>query len=328
MKSDGSSPLALTVNMDKVPLFEHLILPPNLQAKFSGDISGTLPISYNNNQLTIQNATMRSSGGGSFTLNNRTNQSGNTKLTRTDQQTTYSFKEPEVTFSRLANGATTVDFALKEFHQKSGSNEFEFAKPKGTIRFAENPQAPDLMRLSNFSTNFFGGTVTINDFVYDVKKQEGETTVQLSNMPLQKLLDLQGTKKVYATGALKGNIPIKLTNGKVEIPDGALLSQESGQIIYATSAEERAAAHQSLRTTYDVLSNFLYQQLSTTLSMTPDGQSTLAIRLKGTNPDMYGKRPIELNLNVQQNLLDLMRTLSISSEIEQAISDKTTQQKK
>uniref|UniRef100_Q3ARR8 Dicarboxylate transport domain-containing protein n=1 Tax=Chlorobium chlorochromatii (strain CaD3) TaxID=340177 RepID=Q3ARR8_CHLCH len=326
-KTDASSPLVATVTLDKVKLFEHLILPANLHGSLYGDLSGKVPLTYQNDQLSISNATLRSSGGGSFTLNNA-QQSSNNNLSRSDQQTTYAFSEPALTFSHLANGATTVDFTLNEFRQKSGSNDFKFGNPKGTIHFAENPREPDVMRLSNFSTNFFGGKIALNEFVYDIKKQEGETIVQLSNMPLQKLLDLQGTKKVYATGALKGNIPIKLKKGTVEIPDGALLAQESGQIIYATSPEERAAAHQSLRTTYEVLSNFLYQQLSTSLTMTPDGQSTFAIRLKGTNPDMYGARPVELNLNVQQNLLDLMRTLSISSEIEQAISDKTTQQQK
>ncbi len=62
--------------------------------------------------------------------------------------------------------------------------------------------------------------------------------------------------------------------------------------------------------------------------MDPDGQSVIALHLKGRNPDYQNGRPIEINLTIRQNLLDLMRSLSISSSIEQAISEKALQKKK
>ncbi len=145
---------------------------------------------------------------------------------------------------------------------------------------------------------------------------------------MQKILDLQGTKKIFATGSIKGDIPIKLKNERFEIIDGGMKAEQSGQIIYTTTPEERAAANQGLRTTYEALSNFLYVQLTSSISMAPNGQSIITIHLKGTNPEFQGGRPIELNLNVQQNLLDLMRALSISSNVEQIISDKSLQLQK
>jgi hypothetical protein len=159
-------------------------------------------------------------------------------------------------------------------------------------------------------------------------KNRAETVLQLNNIPLQKLLDLQGTKKVYATGTVKGSIPVKISGPAVEIMDGAMIAESDGQIIYATTPEERALANQGLRTTYEALSNFLYIQLTSSISMASDGKSVLAIRLKGHNPDFQGGRPVELNLNVEQNLLDLMRSLSISSNVEQIISEKALQKSK
>ena len=47
-----------------------------------------------------------------------------------------------------------------------------------------------------------------------------------------------------------------------------------------------------------------------------------------SNPDFQGGRPIELNLNVEQNLLDLMRSLSISSNVEQIITEKALKMQK
>ena len=117
-------------------------------------------------------------------------------------------------------------------------------------------------------------------------------------------------------------------NGKLfEIKDAGINAEQSGQIIYATTPEERAAANQGLRTTYEALSNFLYVELLSSINMSPDGNSTMTIKIKGNNPDFRSGRPIELNLNVQQNLLDLMRSLSISSNIEQIISEKALQKR-
>jgi hypothetical protein len=159
-------------------------------------------------------------------------------------------------------------------------------------------------------------------------KKSGETMLQVNNIPLQKLLDLQGTKKIYATGNVKGSIPIKMSGDLFAITNGGMNAEQAGQIIYATTPEERAAANQGLRTTYEALSNFLYVQLISSINMAPDGKSTITIQLKGTNPDFQGGRAIELNLNVEQNLLDLMRSLSISSNVEQVISEKALQMQK
>ncbi|NTU97136.1 MAG: hypothetical protein HGA62_04880, partial [Chlorobiaceae bacterium] len=80
--------------------------------------------------------------------------------------------------------------------------------------------------------------------------------------------------------------------------------------------------------TYEALSNFLYVQLHSSISMAPDGKSIITIRLRGNNPDFQGGRLVEMNINVEQNLLDLLRSLSISSGIEQIISEKAVLKKK
>ena len=197
--------------------------------------------------------------------------------------------------------------------------------PEGTLSLFHNRHKPNLVSLSNFTTGFLDGTVALQNIDYDMSRKEGETTLLLNNIPLQKMLDLQGTKKIYATGTVKGKIPVKMKSETFEIQNGGMNAEQSGQIIYATTPEERAASNQGLRTTYEALSNFLYVQLVSSISMTPNGQSVITINLKGSNPDFQAGRPVELNLNVQQNLLDLMRTLSISSNVEQIISEKSLQ---
>ena len=71
------------------------------------------------------------------------------------------------------------------------------------------------------------------------------------------------------------------------------------------------------------MEDFRYHTLQTKVSYQPDGQLDLSIRLQGKSPRIDSNRPIHLNLNVEQNLLYLLKSLgysgAISQEIEKAI---------
>lgn len=322
--------IPVTLKLNNINALDRIKLHGDFKGSLSGSVSGTLPLVMGKQGFMIRKARLRSSGGGTITV-------APPKLKRSaterifgvpDQEADYSFKSPDILFTRHYDGKIAMDFSLGELKRKTGSGEILLTAPKGILAMWQNRKYPDLVTLSNFHAGFFDGTIAISSVEYDMAKNKAETVLHLNNIPLQKLLDLQGTKKIYATGTVKGSIPVKISGTVIEIMDGIMSAESDGQIIYATTPEERALANQGLRTTYEALSNFLYIQLASSISMAPDGKSILTIRLKGNNPDFQGGRPVELNLNVEQNLLDLMRSLSISSNVEQIITEKALQKNK
>jgi len=317
------------VKLNDIKLLERMRLLGNFKGNLKGGISGTIPLSITGNSFAIKNGTLQSRGGGSVTIIPPTKQQTPAELMfgKKSAEATYAFSEPELQFSRSTDGKATINFSLKSLQQKNSSGEMSLTSPKGRLSLWQNHLNPDLVTLSDFSTGVLDGTITLQRLDYDMAKKEGETTLQISHILIQKLLDLQGSKKIYATGHIKGNIPVKIKNESFEILDGKLTSEQNGQIIYATSLEERTAANPALRITYEALSNMLYAQLLSSINMSADGKSLMTIQLKGTNPDFQRGRPVELNLSVQQNLGDLMRSLSISSDIEQSISEKALKKK-
>ncbi len=317
------------VRLNDIKLLDRMRLLGNFKGNLKGGISGTIPLSITNNSFAIKNGTLQSRGGGSVTIIPQKKQQtpGELMFGPKSAEATYSFSEPELRFSRSSDGKATISFSLKSLQQKNSSGEMSLASPKGTLSLWHNHLNPDIVTLSDFSTGVLDGTIALQRLDYDMAKKEGETTLQINHILIQKLLDLQGSKKIYATGHIKGNIPVKIKNESFEILDGKLTSEQNGQIIYATSLEERTAANPALRITYEALSNMLYAQLLSSINMSADGKSLMTIQLKGTNPDFQRGRPVELNLSVQQNLGDLMRSLSISSDIEQAISEKAVKKK-
>ena len=314
----------LTLKLNNIKVLDRVRLHGDFKGSLKGQVSGTIPLSIAKNGFSISNAHLHSPGGGTITVAPplKRRSVGERILGQQKPDADYTFNEPDIVLNLSFNGSSSIGFTLKKLLRKTEGGELLLISPKGTLSLRQNPLNLNIASLSDFSAEFFGGRLALTRLDYDMQKQEGETMLQLDNISLQKLLDLQGTKKVFATGTVRGTIPVKLKNGVFEIKDGGMNAEQSGQIIYATTPEERAAANQGLRTTYEALSNFLYVQLLSSINMAPDGKSAITIQLKGTNPDFQNGRSIELNLNVEQNLLDLMRSLSISSNVEQIITEK------
>jgi hypothetical protein len=329
--SAKKSDAAITITLNDIKLLDRLRLLGDLKGSLNGGISGTVPLSLTKNSFAIVDGKLQSKGGGNVTITPPPPAKRQTTAERLFGQekgeATYTFSQPELLFSRAANGSTTVSFALKQLQQKNASGAMDFIAPKGTIQFGHERTNPNIITLSDFSVGVLDGKIALQRIDYDMLKKEGTSTVQLTHMPLQKLIDFQGAKKIYATGWLKGTLPIKLKNETFEIINGTLNAEDRGQIIYTTTTEERAASNPGLRMTYDILSNFLYTDMLSSVNMAPDGKSSMAIQLKGANPDFQAGRSVELNFAIQQNLRDLMRSLSISSDVEQIISDKATEKK-
>lgn len=316
--------MPLTLTLNKVNLLDRLRFHGDLKGSLKGAVSGTIPLLIRENGWAVRNAHLVSDGGGTITIAPPVPRQTVTEriFGPPRQDAEYTFSTPDLYISRYYDAETLIRFRLKELKRKTQSGELLLTSPKGTLTMWKNKRNPDLITISDFKTGFFDGTASVDKADYDLAKKETRTNLQFSGISLQKLLDLQGTKKIYATGTLKGTIPITMKNQVFSIDKGVMNAETTGQIIYSTTPEERAAAHQSLRTTYEALSNFLYVNLKGDVSMESDGKSVISLELKGNNPDFQGGRPVNLNLTVQQNLLDLMRSFSISSNIEQIISEK------
>jgi len=322
----------LTLKFDKVNALERVHLRGDFKGFLKGQVNGTLPLSISKEGFSIRNARVQSSGGGQLTFAPLATQNNSAERSVFGRQraknSDYTVNEPSLLINRSFNGTISINFALNKVLRQTDGAELLLLSPKGKLMLLHDRKNLDMLSLSDCSAGLFGGRIAVEQLDYDMAKKRGETTLQLNKIPLQKLLDLQGTSKLYATGNVMGKIPVKINGELFEIMNGEVNAEQSGQIIYATTPEERAAANEGLRFTYEALSNFLYAKLLSSITMAPDGYSVITIKLRGSNPEFKNGRPVELNLKVEQNLLDLMQSLSISSNIEQSISEKVLQRQK
>ncbi|HHE32289.1 MAG TPA: hypothetical protein ENL07_06595 [Chlorobaculum parvum] len=313
-----------TITFSDVSLLDRLGLKGEFSGKTSGRISGTIPFKLTRSGVTITNAKLTAKGSSTILQTIPIQPSSDDELfsKATNSDVEWTFSNPAVTLNRKAAGKMPMNIKLKSLKRKTSGGELLLTSPQGTLTMFARPGKPSLISLSGFSAGLLDGTVSINHMDYDLETKHTETRVQLSGIPIQSLLDLQGASKLSATGTIRAEIPLLLDNDTFSIPEGSMDAETKGTIIYSTTPEERAAAGAGMRLTYEALDNFFYSELISTISMKPNGDSVISIKLKGRNPDFQENRPVNLNLTIQQNLLDLFRSLTLSSDIEEAISKK------
>lgn len=81
------------------------------------------------------------------------------------------------------------------------------------------------------------------------------------------------------------------------------------------SVRSLATTDRTTKMALDILSDLRYRQLLIGLDAEPDGEMSLRIELKGHNPAYENGRPIEFNLNIEENVLKLLYSLRMADEI-------------
>ncbi|RXK84355.1 hypothetical protein EST62_09910 [Chlorobaculum sp. 24CR] len=320
-----SGKAATTIKIDNAPILDRIRLLGDFSGAMNGRISGAIPIRLSRDGIAISNARLTAQGGGTIRqkLPRQAASDADALFPKSaSSEVLWKFGDPVVTLNREAAGRLKIDAALKSIERTTGGGELLLTSPKGALTMFARPGKPSLLTLSGFSAGLLGGSVSVERMEYNLDTKRAKTVVQLDGIPIQSLLDLQGASKLSATGTIRAAIPVVLDNGAFSIPDGSMDAEKNGLIVYSSTPEERAAAGAGLRLTYEALGNFFYSELVSTITMTPDGDSRISIQLKGRNPEFQNNRPVNLNLNIEQNLLDLFRSLTLSSDIEQAISEK------
>ena len=69
----------------------------------------------------------------------------------------------------------------------------------------------------------------------------------------------------------------------------------------------------------DALTDFQYHKLDVSTDYQPGGNLILRVSLKGKNPNWQSGRPVNLNLNLEENIPALLRGLQLSGEITERV---------
>jgi hypothetical protein len=176
--------------------------------------------------------------------------------------------------------------------------------------------------------DILGGTFSSDNFIFDLNKKTNHFTIKTSDIDLAKIVETQQLDSIEVTGRVDGTIPIEISEQGLSIEHGALVNAvRAGTIRYNPAAgSEQLRQNPLTAIALDALKDFRYSHLSADVNFVPDGTLTVDLQLQGTSPGLDTNRPVHLNINTEQNLTALLKSLRFAQGISDRIDEKVRRQ--
>jgi len=173
-----------------------------------------------------------------------------------------------------------------------------------------------------------GGTFSADDFIYDLNREHNRFIIAASDIDLAAIIEAQQLENIEVTGKVDGTVPIVISNQGVVVEHGAFSNKiREGTIRYNPAAGSEQLKHNPLtKIALDALKDFHYNHLSADVNFMPKGTLTVNIQLKGNSPELDTNRPVHLNINTEQNLLSLLKSLRFAEGVSVNIDRKVRRQ--
>jgi hypothetical protein len=177
------------------------------------------------------------------------------------------------------------------------------------------------VHISNTTALALDASLKLDDFTITLSPLSGHSVIYFSKLPLNNILALEQQPSLVGTGTLAGKLPFSFKGDKLWIKDGDIYSTDSGYIRYSANDNVRAYAktNKGLEIALNVLEDFHYKVLSIDANYTPDGKLILRNKLSGKNPNWQQGQPIEFAINIEENVLQLLKTLQFSDQLSEKI---------
>lgn len=179
-----------------------------------------------------------------------------------------------------------------------------------------------LLTMNNLSFSLLGGKVVGNDVDIDLNSDMHNMVLVVVGLDLAQIVALQQVDGLSATGRIDGYVPITITTEGVKITDGKIVSQpQGGQIKYTpaggTAEIEKSAVGSEF--VFRIIEDLNYDSLVIDVNYEESGEMEMVLALKGMSPKVDKKRPVHFNLNLQQNVLKLLRGLRYAEGLSEDI---------
>jgi hypothetical protein len=162
---------------------------------------------------------------------------------------------------------------------------------------------------------------------YDEKERRNRSTsfgvpVAITGLNIEELLALYPQEEIGGTGVADSEFELmvregsnstkgwvfSVTNGTVGVrPPGGRLSYQSKALA--------DPSHGAVTSGLNVLADFRYSGLSGEFDFSEGGGLVLRLKLQGSNPGWQNGRAVQLNLNVEENVYELLRSLRLTTEV-------------
>ncbi len=177
----------------------------------------------------------------------------------------------------------------------------------------KNDFTPREIRLTNARLGVFGGYITArSDRIFPFEK-ETDVFLEGHDIEIEDVLSLY-PNSVQGSGKIHASLPLHISKEGVHMENGIIQGKDGGILRY-TGGGLSAGGNQNLQIVAKALENYHYTNLEARADYSLEGDLFLSLQLQGRNPDYMNERPIHFNLNLEENIPALIKSLTIGKNI-------------
>lgn len=174
--------------------------------------------------------------------------------------------------------------------------------------------------VSDLHMSAFGGTIHAVPFSFRTAANTNTVIMNAEAIRLDRLLTLGEFSAVQVSGTVAAELPISIEGTAVTISHGRLVGEPPGGVIrYSPGGAAVATDNSSMGFVMRALSNFEYKTLTSDIEYNAAGDLKLQLQLTGKSPSVDEKRPVVLNLGVENNVPQMLKSLRAARSVEEIL---------
>lgn len=176
--------------------------------------------------------------------------------------------------------------------------------------------------VENLQMTAFDGAINAAPFSFHTGRDVNNVILTARGIELSELLSIKEFAAVDVTGTINAALPITFAEGGISIEAGKLTGEPPGGVIRYLGGDPDSTDLSSLGLATTALSNFEYESLEADVSYSMAGDLTLQMQIKGRNPELDDGRPIVLNLGVENNVPQMLKSLQAARAVEEILEER------
>jgi len=181
-----------------------------------------------------------------------------------------------------------------------------------------------IIAIDDLEMNLLGGKMTGKRIELDLARERNPFTMLVTGVDVEELLKLEQKQGLLGSGVIDGELPLVLTSKGVLMQNGKLAARKpGGKLKYHANEniQNMAKSNASMKLLVTTMKDFNYKVLQADANYDTDGLLKMKVRLEGSNPELEGGRPVHINVDIEDNVLQLLRSLRLASDISKKIGE-------
>jgi hypothetical protein len=180
--------------------------------------------------------------------------------------------------------------------------------------------------VENLRMSAFGGTIWADPFSFSTAGESNNLLIHAESIDLAKIPSIREFEAIEISGSIGAELPVTIEGQTLTISGGTLTGNAPGGVIrYLPGIESDQTDVSGIGFATRALSNFEYDTLTSEVNYGTNGDLVLQMRLSGRNPDLEEGRPIILNLGIENNVPQMLRSLQAARAVEEILERRLAQ---